>query len=90
MEEKKQKLSRTDEKEKKVRTSKKVKEESEDDNDDMILPNIDFKEIDVDKKVSTKSSKKIVEEDDDEDEETKEQDLFKLIDTMYDKEGKGE
>ena len=67
----------------------KSKKEAEDDEDDMILPNVDFKEIDIDKEVSVKKTKKEV-EDDDEDEETKEQDLFKLIDTMYDKEGKDE
>ena len=55
----------------------------------MILQSVNFKEINIYEKVSSKTSKKEIEEDDDE-EETKEQDLFKLIDTMYDKEGKDE
>lgn len=62
--------------------------DDDDDDDDMILPNVNFKEIDVDKKI--KSSKKVnnkkevkVSDDDDDDDDTKEQDLFNLIDTMY-------
>ena len=85
MEEKEKALSRASEKVKKS----KIKEKEEDDDDDMILPSVNFKEINIDEKVSSKTSKKEIEEDDDE-EETKEQDLFKLIDTMYDKEGKDE
>jgi len=60
----------------------------EEDDDDMILPNVNFKEIDVDKetfKSGRKDVKKkeISREDDDDDDDTKEQDLFNLIDTMY-------
>ena len=57
---------------------------SDDEDDDMILPNINFKEIDVDKKTNKKVELKEIDEEDDED--TKEQDLFNLIDTMYSKE----
>lgn len=66
------------------------------DSDDMLLPNINFKEIDVDvekdKKVSSKKEipLKKYEEDDEEDDDTKEQDLFNLIDSMYQKEGNDE
>lgn len=77
MEEKEKKLAEKKSKHKKVNAEE----------DDMILPDVDFKEIDIDKEVSIKTTKKIPEEEDD-DEETKEQDLFKLIDTMYDEEGK--
>ena len=75
----------------------KVELENDDDDDDMILPSVNFKEIDVDKE--SKSSKKekhkkeepAVEEqpseDEDDDDETKEQDLFNLIDTMYQENG---
>lgn len=71
--------------------------ENEDNNDDMILPNINFKEIDVDKernknaeeknpkKETVSLEKKIESVDDDEDDDTKEQDLFNLIDSMYQK-----
>ena len=63
-----------------------VEEEAEEDDDDMILPNVSFKEIDVDKRVTKeeKKEKKVVDDDDDDD-DTKEQDLFNLIDTMYQK-----
>ena len=69
----------------------------DDDDDDMILPNVNFKEIDVDKesksikkekvKKEESSKKKKQEDDDDDDDETKEQDLFNLIDTMYQENG---
>lgn len=85
-------LSRTKEKSK-----KKVEEVTEafekDKKDDMILPNINFKEIDVDKERLGKKenyTKKDVINDDDDDEETKEQDLFNLIDSMYQGKGKDE
>lgn len=79
-----------------------VSENKED--DDMLLPNINFKEIDVDlerekkhKKVEPKEedeepviTKEVKEDYDDEDEDTKEQDLFNLIDSMYQKEGNEE
>lgn len=81
-------LSRTKEKAK-----KNIKEESKrklvsDDSDDMLLPNVNFKEIDVDKEcIESSKSNQIKKElpsiDEDDDEETKEQDLFNLIDTMY-------
>lgn len=65
----------------------------DEDDDDMILPNINFKEIDVDKEriKDKKEEKKDIEEpsynheDEDDDEDTKEQDLFNLIDSMYQK-----
>lgn len=85
-----------EEEEKLSRTSKKKKkeekivvtglDEDDDDDDDMILPNVNFKEIDVDKeKERSKRQKKAAPqtEDDDDDDDTKEQDLFNLIDTMY-------
>lgn len=93
-------LSRTKQKAKKVEEAKPVvitKDDltSDDDDDDMILPNINFKEIDVDKeRLKNNSKKKETEEkiekqiDDDDDDDTKEQDLFNLIDSMYQKEGK--
>lgn len=81
----KEELSRAKQKIKKnkddIKTITSVKED-----DDMILPNINFKEIDVDKeRLGNKSiiSKKSIDIDDDDDEETKEQDLFNLIDSMY-------
>lgn len=87
-------LSRTSKKSTNIKSVPSIislKEELEDDDDDMILPNVDFKEIDIDKekeKVSNKKSskKEIVKQesyDDDDDDDTKEQDLFNLIDTMY-------
>lgn len=64
-----------------------------DEDDDMVLPNINFKEIDVDmerKKAELKKEEKDIlrtevhnKEDDDED--TKEQDLFNLLDSIYQK-----
>ncbi|MBQ9013021.1 MAG: hypothetical protein IJ094_05580 [Bacilli bacterium] len=79
---------------------KKKKEEpvsyDPEEDDDMILPNINFKEIDVDKKISKKKNtidtkktnvKAVSVDDEDDDDDTKEQDLFNLIDTMYQKEG---
>lgn len=84
----------------KKKSSKTVKEQpktimthelDEDDDDDMILPNVNFKEIDVDKE-SSKTGKKTgnnalkrsdLSDEDDDDDDTKEQDLFNLIDTMY-------
>ncbi|MEG2351060.1 MAG: hypothetical protein RSB54_00055 [Bacilli bacterium] len=67
----------------------KVKIDNEE--DDMILPSIKFKEIDVDiekdknnKRNIEKAKLEVNEEDED---DTKEQDLFNLIDTMYAKEG---
>lgn len=100
MEVEEKELSRTKQKAKKVEETKPVvisKEDLEaDDDDDMILPNINFKEIDVDKeRLKNNSGKKSVKEniekqldDDDDDDDTKEQDLFNLIDSMYQKEGK--
>lgn len=56
----------------------------EDNDDDMILPNVNFKEIDIDKEHSVTSKKeKVVSKEDNDDEDTKEQDLFNLIDTIY-------
>ena len=81
-------LSRTKQKEKEIDPIV-VKNNEE---DDMILPNVNFKEIDVDlernkNKVinnnSIDNSKNTYDEDDDDDDDTKEQDLFHLIDTMY-------
>ena len=80
-------LSREKKKEKKAKKIKeemvkeeKVEEEKDepDEEDEMILPSVSFKEIDVDKANEVT--------DDEDDEETKEQDLFNLIDTMYSKE----
>lgn len=68
-------------KEEKFKTISDLKKE-----DDMILPNVNFKEIDVDKERLENTSiisKKRIDIDDDDDEETKEQDLFNLIDSMY-------
>ncbi len=91
MEDEEKELSRTKNKEKERKEVLKktivVDHESEEDDDDMILPNINFREIDVDKernrnkKVTEKNNKHSVEDDDDDD--TKEQDLFNLIDTIY-------
>ena len=68
-------------------TSLKENEEEDDDDDDMILPNVNFKEIDVDKEKNKSLKKdaknKVANKDDDDDDDTKEQDLFNLIDTMY-------
>ncbi len=68
---------------------KKEEEPPYDEDDDMILPNVNFTEIDVDKereKSHTKSEKKALEEkvsEEDDDEDTMEQDLFNLIDSMH-------
>ena len=77
-----------------------VKDDSDDSVDDMILPNVNFKEIDVDKereklKDIKNSNKDIIrkdnfDDDSDDDDDTKEQDLFNLIDSMYQKEGSEE
>ena len=82
-----------------------VKEEKpiivNDEDDDMVLPNINFKEIDIEAEVKEESKAavdeapeeekaKSVPEDDEDDEDTKEQDLFNLIDSMYQKEGEEE
>ena len=58
----------------------------------MILPNVNFKEIDVDEernksKKTVNKKKEVSKVEDDDDDDTKEQDLFNLIDTMYSKEG---
>ncbi len=93
MEKEEKELSRTKNKEKKVALEKPivVKQTDDEDDDDMILPNVNFKEIDVDKERAKDSKEKeisnVVEDDDD---DTKEQDLFNLIDSMYQKEGKEE
>lgn len=98
--EKEEELSRIKQKNKKeeskvIEIPKKISyEEENDDDDDMILPNLKFNEIDVDKELKegkTGAMKKITPKDYDEEEDeedTKEQDLFNLIDTMYSKEGK--
>ncbi len=76
-----------------VKVISKIEDDDDDEDDDMILPNINFKEIDVDKETKKTKKKDIVKEiepkveDDDEDDDTKEQDLFNLIDTMYQSEG---
>lgn len=85
-------LSRTKDKFKKIKESKAIAldENDEEKEDDMILPNINFKEIDIDKEREKLKETSVKEErniDDDEDDDTKEQDLFNLIDTMYSKEG---
>ena len=53
----------------------------------MILPNVNFKEIDVDLERSKVNEKNHTVSNsnayDDDDDDTKEQDLFHLIDTMY-------
>ena len=95
MEKEEKELSR--EKSKKIIEKESVLVKEEDD-DDMILPNINFKEIDVDKERKKlndiKDSKQdIIKKenlDDDDDDDTKEQDLFNLIDSMYQKEGSEE
>lgn len=50
--------------------------------DDMVLPSVNFKEIDIDENCNKKEVKEVSLEDED-DEDTKEQDLFNLIDTIY-------
>lgn len=51
--------------------------------EDMVLPRVDFKEIDIDKEHINKKEDKRSQIDDEDDEDTKEQDLFNLIDTIY-------
>ena len=87
------KIKELDEKIEKVKNDELNKDNSSiivnvEEEDDEILPIINFKEIDVDLEHSrTKKMPKIEEikkdEDDDEDDDTKEQDLFNLIDTIY-------
>lgn len=68
----------------KEKAKKEEKEIENNDEDDMILPNVNFKEIDVDKERLGKNvTKKTIVEDDDDDDDTKEQDLFNLIDSIY-------
>lgn len=84
-----EKLSREKRKKSEEKELKSYEMIDDDDDDDMILPSVNFKEIDVDKE-TVKSKKKITPkkiEVDDDDDDTKEQDLFNLIDTMYQKEG---
>ena len=83
--EKQEKLSREVKKEKKNKEIEKKEidfdEPEELEDDEMILPSVSFKEINVDSKTRKEET------DDDDDEETKEQDLFNLIDSMYEKDG---
>lgn len=74
-----------------------VTAKDEEENDDMLLPNVNFKEIDVDIEKGKKASSikeeiplKKYDNEDDDDDDTKEQDLFNLIDSMYQKEGNDE
>ena len=80
-EEKVEELSREEKKEKKKKEKTKKEIDFDEDDDEMILPSVSFKEIDVDSKTKKEET------DDDDDEETKEQDLFNLIDSMYMKDG---
>lgn len=85
-----------------IQPEESVEDNADNEDDDMILPNINFKEIDIDserkkeveskskKIVSMRESKKQIENDEDDDEDTKEQDLFNLIDTMYQGEEKND
>lgn len=84
-EEKKVELSRTKQKEK-LKSIDPIVEKRKSD-DDMILPNINFKEIDVDAERNKENKVSPKNIDDDEDDDTKEQDLFHLIDTMYSEKG---
>ncbi len=92
MEKEEKELSRAKEKAKKVKEQKPivVLENQDDEEDDMILPNVNFKEIDVDKERTKELNEKIEEKekiiDEEDDDDTKEQDLFNLIDSMYQKE----
>lgn len=90
MEKEEKEFSRTKQKAKKVTEQNPivVSENQDDEDDDMILPNVNFKEIDVDKERTKELDSKIKEKviDDDDDDDTKEQDLFNLIDSMYQKE----
>lgn len=99
MEQEEKELSRTKDKAKKTNVQKPVviRKEDNDDDDDMILPNVNFKEIDVDKERTKDLKNDLLKEkevpkdlDDDDDDDTKEQDLFNLIDSMYQKEGSEE
>lgn len=100
MEKEEKELSRTKDKAKKVKVEKPVvvSEEDKEDDDDMILPNVNFKEIDVDKERTKDLKNDILKEkevpkdldDEDDDDDTKEQDLFNLIDSMYQNEGREE
>lgn len=92
MEEEERELSRTKKKVNNVRKPKTdvVSLDDEDEDDDMILPNVNFREIDVDMEkdnIKSKKEEKLeavkVPDDDDDEDDTKEQDLFNLIDTMY-------
>jgi len=77
-----------------------VASKANEDLDEEIVPNINFKEIDVDfertkdySRVKNKLEKEEVKsnfDDEDDDDDTKEQDLFNLIDSMYQKEGNEE
>lgn len=95
MEKEEKELSR--EKSKKVIEKENIFVKEDSDDDDMILPNVNFKEIDVDKeREKLKDTKKDIirednfDDDSDDDDDTKEQDLFNLIDSMYQKEGSEE
>lgn len=73
-----------------IEVSEVVNSDDDTEDDDMILPSVNFKEIDVDKergKVTENNIKRAEMEidpsDDDDEDDTKEQDLFNLIDTMY-------
>lgn len=95
MEKEEKELSR--EKSKKVIEKENIFVKDDSDDDDMILPNVNFKEIDVDKeREKLKDTKKDIirednfDDDSDDDDDTKEQDLFNLIDSMYQKEGSEE
>lgn len=82
-----------EQKAKKVLEEKPIVVKEDQDDDDMILPNVNFKEIDVDKERTKKLYEKVTNDEDkqngseDDDDDTKEQDLFNLIDSMYQKEG---
>ena len=78
-----EKLSRKSRKEK-VKEVEEDELSTEESDDDMILPSINFKEINVDEKVDKKED---TSDEEDDDEETKEQDLFNLIETVYPKDG---
>ena len=95
MEKEEKEFSREKDKATKVNAENPIIISQEDDSDDdMILPNVNFKEIDVDKertkdlKEELSNDKNVVNDlDDEDDDDTKEQDLFNLIDSMYQKEG---
>lgn len=90
MEKEEKELSREKKKESKVKEEIPVvaslENDDEDEDDDMILPNVNFKEIDVDKEsgmLHEEESENHVSDEEDDEDDTKEQDLFNLIDTMY-------